>query len=415
LKAFKKVTADSTYTDEDGTLKSRSFVFDAVSGVTKERTINAQSDTVRETSVHLIGFEERYREASNKTLRTIANSLFEHCLWYFVRQGGAPKIIVKDLDASIDLDVVYDEHMVSSAVCKTITIKGSAFDLTHVKLRANSSQAHIIALCASTRLVQEENITGKIPGLYGKLRDANGEFVYACYVSSPFLDAKVRSERTAFDLVDTKEQVPPLYANTEISLSEIMDAVIGEASSHLSEYLEENRKKAKDRVESFVSQKAPRYRPILRRIPEEELQCDPNISDKDLDLTLHKHLSKIEGELLADGHDVMTPKESEDFPQYQKRLQEYLRTVGDIKQSDLANYVFHRKIILDLMEKAIERAEDGKYAREDLIHNLIMPMQKDSDDLMPESCNLWLVDERLAFHDYLASDWPAPGLCASSK
>ena len=80
------------------------------------------------------------------------------------------------------------------------------------------------------------------------------------------------------------------------------------------------------------------------------------------------------------------------------------RTAEDIKKSDLANYVFHRRVILDLLERAIQRGEDGKYAREDLIHNLIMPMQKDSNEVMNDSCNLWLLDERLAFHNYLASD-----------
>jgi len=70
----------------------------------------------------------------------------------------------------------------------------------------------------------------------------------------------------------------------------------------------------------------------------------------------------------------------------------------------LANYVFHRRVILDLLAKAIERDDAGKYVREDLIHQLIMPMRVESNDVSPEDCNLWLIDERLAFHNYLASD-----------
>jgi hypothetical protein len=56
------------------------------------------------------------------------------------------------------------------------------------------------------------------------------------------------------------------------------------------------------------------------------------------------------------------------------------------------------------LEKAIERQPDGSYSREEIIHNLIMPMGTDSNMNMFDSCNLWLVDERLAFHNYLASD-----------
>jgi len=100
----------------------------------------------------------------------------------------------------------------------------------------------------------------------------------------------------------------------------------------------------------------------------------------------------------------MAPKEEESYDDYRARLQEYLKTAEDIKKSDLANYVAHRRIILDLLEKAIQRQDDGKYAREDLIHNLIMPMGRTSNDIHFDTCNLWLIDERLAFHDYLASD-----------
>jgi hypothetical protein len=61
-------------------------------------------------------------------------------------------------------------------------------------------------------------------------------------------------------------------------------------------------------------------------------------------------------------------------------------------------------VILDLFEKAIQHNPDGTYAREDLIHQLIMPMRVDSNSVSLNAGNLWLIDERLAFHDYLASD-----------
>ena len=401
LKAFTRVNVNSIYKDDGGDLKSRAFLFTADSGVSEEKITDIAPETKRMTCIHLDGFGRRFRESSRKTARAIANSLFEHCLWYFVREGSAPSIIINDDDERISLDAFYEEHMVSSAETERIMIKGKEFDLTHIKLRSNSSHSHVIAFCAAKRLVREESITGKIPGLYGKLRDESGEFVYACYVTSSFLDETVRSERTGFDIM---ENTAELFAQTEISLSEIREAVIAKASAHLAEYLEENKAKAIDRVEHFVSRKAPRYRPILARIIGDKLIVDPNISDKELDLTLHKHLAEIEEQLLVTGHDVMNPQEEEEFPEYQRRLQEYLRTAEDIKKSDLANYVSHRRVILELLGKVIQRGEDGRYAREDLIHNLIMPMGNDSNGVMPDSCNLWLLDERLAFHDYLASD-----------
>ena len=35
-----------------------------------------------------------------------------------------------------------------------------------------------------------------------------------------------------------------------------------------------------------------------------------------------------------------------------------------------------------------------------------MPLRRTSNEVRTENCNLWLIDERLAFHDYLASDKP---------
>ena len=400
LKAFKRATIESVYELSDKGMSKRTFSFNRTHGVTDEATDDAEADSQRLTTVHLDGFEKRYREASLKTAPSIANALFEHCLWYFVRDGSAPEIVLHDGEETISLTDVYDAHMASSAVSETISLKKRDFTLTHIRLTA-TSRPHAIALCAASRLVREESLAGKIPGLFGKLEDGDTQFVYLCYVASEFLDEVVRPERTDFDI---SEESSELFADSDISLEDIRAAVIAKVEVQLADYLARNMEESKKRVETFVSKKAPRYRPILSRIPEDRLGVDPGISDKELELTLHKQLAEIEGKLLADGQEIMSPRQGEEYEDYQKRLEEYLRTAEDIKKSDLASYVFHRKVILDLLNKAIQKDGDGKYAREDLIHNLIMPMRSDSNHVRPSDCNLWLVDERLAFHDYLGSD-----------
>lgn len=399
LKAFNNIEIKSVFKAEEGFI-CREFTFDAKQGVSDP------IDTIFEiknlsTCVNLLGFEKRFKEATSKTVNSISNDLLEHCLWYFVRDGGVPKIIIRDGEEIINLDTLFEQYMYSSASTEAINIKGQEFELTHIKLRASSLKNHSISYCAASRLVKEESITGKIPGLFGRIGDGNGQFTYSCYISSKFLDERVRAERTGFDL---EEKIEGLFSKTEISLRDIRDEVLVSVKRHLSDYLVINVQAGKLRVDEFVSNKAPRYRPILNHIAEDELAVDPNISDKDLDIVLHKHLSEIESQLLHDGHTIMVPKKDEGEKEYQKRLHEYLKTAEDIKKSDLANYVSHRRVILDLLEAAIQRGDDGKYSREDLIHELIMPMRSDSNEVSLDSCNLWLLDERLAFHDYLASD-----------
>jgi len=48
--------------------------------------------------------------------------------------------------------------------------------------------------------------------------------------------------------------------------------------------------------------------------------------------------------------------------------------------------------------------EQQKYAYEKNIHQLIFPMTKTSDDIDYLQHNLWIIDEKLAYHHYLASD-----------
>lgn len=72
----------------------------------------------------------------------------------------------------------------------------------------------------------------------------------------------------------------------------------------------------------------------------------------------------------------------------------------------LAEYVAHRKVVLELLKKGIYLKEDGKFNKEAYIHNLIYPMRRTSDEIEYSSHNLWLIDERLAYSEYISSDIP---------
>ena len=402
LKAFEKTNVISIFKDGNNGLCRRTFKFDASRGISEDDIDKVNTES-RETTVHLSGFVKKYREKSPKTTETIAKNLLEHCLWYFVRDGGAPNIEIVDGGETVLLHEVYEKHMIADSTHESIKVKEESFDLIHVKLSALPRQDHSIAFCAANRLVKKKSIKGKIPGLFGSFHDDNGDFVYFCYVRSPFFDERVRSERTDFDIA---EEASELFADEELSLKDIREAVLSKAKEFLRNYLEANQEQGKKRVSTFVEKKAPRYAPILSRISEEELAIDPDLKDKNLELFLHEKLAKLESEVLSEGHDVMNPRDGERHEEYRKRIKEYLKKAEDIKKSDLANYVTHRRTLLDILEKAIQRQADGHYEIEGVIHDLVMPRGRTSDDIHLDECNLWLVDERLAFHNYLSSDKP---------
>jgi hypothetical protein len=403
LKAFKKVSVQSVFV-AGAQRRARTFQFDALSGVTGLQEADVSAQEARRTVIHLDDFTRRYREGSRKTAKAIAVAILEHCLWYFIRSGSAPEIVVFDDQAEDNTIRLHDEfshRMHAQPVPESITIKGKAFELTHVKRTVVAITSHTLAYCAANRLVNEEKIEGKIAGLHGTLADEKGDFLYSCYITSKVLDDLVRPERTAFEILELAEDGE---MDGHISLTDIRNAVLERTKAFLTDQLDDAIKRSQQRIESFVANRAPRYKPIMDRLPKSGLDIDPAISDKDLDIVLHGQLANLERELLADGHEILKPKENESKGEYEKRISEYLRKAEDIKKSDLANYVAHRRVILDLFEQSIRRKPDGTYVREELIHQLIMPMRKESTDVHFDSCNLWLIDERLAFHDYLGSD-----------
>ena len=59
-----------------------------------------------------------------------------------------------------------------------------------------------------------------------------------------------------------------------------------------------------------------------------------------------------------------------------------------------------------LFEVGMYKQSDGKYVKEEFMHNLIYPMRTSSDEIEYEQHNLWLVDERLAYFFFASSDIP---------
>lgn len=401
LKAFDRVSIRSAYLDDEGTLRGRSFRF-SIDGEIEQ---DGDRDGFRHPGavVSLDGFKRVYRQPARKGVDAIAREIFEHCIWYFLRPGGAPTIVIADDEESVSLSRLMEEFVYSAMSRSTIEVKGEQFELLHLRLKATArNSTPRLYWCAASRVVTGENLAGKMPGLSGKLNGEDGEeFTYVCYLSSDFLDAHVRSDRTAFDM---PERVAGDSLIDDLSVDDIRQGVIENIVSQLAAPLAEAHQKGKERIHEFVTTKAPRYRPTLAKIEELGITVDPSIKDQELEGMLHRALQKIEADAFAQGQAIFAESGAEPPEGYDERLAAYLETITEINQSDLAAYVSRRRTVLDILERLIRADKDGKYSREDAIHSLLMPMRKDSNEIGPDAANLWIIDERLAFHDYLASD-----------
>ena len=111
-------------------------------------------------------------------------------------------------------------------------------------------------------------------------------------------------------------------------------------------------------------------------------------------------------ELKKESHSLIkeSGKHSLKPEEYEAKLNDFIERANELGKSSLAQYVVHRKVILDFTGKEPPaNPETGKYPL-GIIHKIIYPMRTTSDDVPYEQQNLWIIDERLSYHGFLASD-----------
>lgn len=403
LKVFDSVEVESVF-EESSNKKKRSFRFSVDQGVYSENTVTVKEETERKTTVHVAGIRDYYLHTLLMQCERLVDLLLEHILWFFVRNNGCPRITIVDDNEKHCLNTRFSEFVKPTITESSFSLKESKFSVIHTRLYDSTLSSHFVALCANGRVVQTERFQrGKSLGLFGPISDKSGKFVHGAYVTSEFLDANVRPERMDFSIPKDKH---PLLESEEISVDDIIDQVIAQVRLQLSEYIERVRVSSEERIEKYSASIAPRYRPVIKYLSEDDKTFDPSMPDSELEIHLHKCLMKVEQDLLREGQDVMGFRDDETQEEYNRRIGSYMNRLQDLKKSDLANYVAHRKVVIELLEKALQKQEDDKYSKEKVIHELIVPKQTDSSGLEEINSNLWLLNERLAFHDYLASDKP---------
>jgi hypothetical protein len=137
LKAFSSVKVESSFKIEENVYQ-RIFSFTADAGITNEELKQLPPGSPIQTKVSLTSFSNDYKKYTRKTAQAIAESIFHHCLWYFFRDGGAPRIRIIDNGNTIDLSDVFNEHIFPESTKQEVEIKGRSFSLIHIRLKSSS-------------------------------------------------------------------------------------------------------------------------------------------------------------------------------------------------------------------------------------------------------------------------------------
>lgn len=398
LKAFDKVTIKSTYF-EDGHWHLRLFDF-ALTGVNPEQndSLLELEDAVQQTIVSLNGFRNPYRDSVAYSLESLAKKIIEHCLPYFIT-GKCPQITLKDnRGESFNLNSYYEKTYKDSLHQDPMELRGKHYTLYHMLL-AEGADKHELHLCANNREVKSYALSNYIPDMKKKLVNDEDAYYYVGYLAGDYLDEAVNTERSDFDFSDG-----PLFGDTREP--EIVETAVEYIRAYLSDELTKVADEKKTQIDTLVKTKRPQYRLLLNRHPEVYDRIPAGLPENKLDLELYKQQQQWEFDTAKKRHDIekKVKQDATSDPSFQKLFDEYCENITELSRASLAEYVVRRKAVIDLLEHALEADENGKYSKESRIHSIICPMQTTSDEIKLDDMNLWLIDDRLAYHHFLASD-----------
>lgn len=404
LRAFQFVEIESIF-KENGIYKLRKFNFEPTQdGIEKHSIEDLPIVPKRHTSVRLRRMKKDYWQWCNNILEDIAFKIIEHCFIYFLRVD-CPIIMLKDGEEKLiinDLFRLYTDEVVK----KEIKIEDENFTINIVRLYHARRIDNKIHFVAHTREVENKDISKLIPELDNYLVDKEGnQFSIGVYVTSRYFDDRVNDDRTKIQFVDANRTPPELFE--EIDENYLIENIIEVIKAEFKDDILLLGNEREERISNFIEHN-PQYRKLFKYKRERLKRISSRLSDKDLEIELFKVKQEIDLEIRVEAESVMNQIEKldnqeaiDDFKQQHKELYEKIIDIGNSK---LAEYVLYRKFILNFLEKQLQQTQNGKYAKEEVVHKLIFPLKTESDTIGHEDHNLWMIDERLAFHNYLASD-----------
>lgn len=412
LKVFEKIIIKSIFT-EDNSLQERNFVYANIpQGIDSYNELQIQNGSIG-TSVELCNIKAEFEKKFPRSLADIAKEIVMHFQLYFI-QKNVPEIVLENDGSStiIILNNLFEREFINDVNDKPFNVGEETFTL-YLSKSYNNVQSHKIHFCAHNRSVIDEGLYKRIIDLGRtpiKQEDDSREFYYQAFVVGDFLDNNVDTERVGFDFPkgddDGEDNEEENEKQTEdITLAKIRRGAVDAIEELLSTYLNQVRTEKMEKYRPFVYNKMPQYRAILSKRENEVKKLQPNLSPEKLDIELYKIDAKWKQEVKEKGIELIDKKKDiTNLEEFRNIYNSYLEDFTEVGMSELARYVVHRKSVLDLFDKLLELQRNGKFYNEDILHSLFFPIRTYSDEVPYEKQNLWMLDERLTYHTFLASD-----------
>ena len=386
----------------------REFQFDVINEVVplNETPKVIDISESNQTVLTLYDYQPPFKNKTVISAKQIAGDIIENCLPFFLSETAPTIVLHDDIDNSTIIlnDIIKEVIKFDGNEEIFYPIKNSEpFKL--LVIRRHDARIHRLRLCAHNRVVgRTENLASIIPGFESPFIDENGkDFCIDAYVTSSYLDAKVNPVRNSFYIPDSVDDNSIIDEITFTGIEQEIKKLLEKKYQHT---LTEIQDKNFDRIKEYILN--PRklrvtYRSLLGK-PELLKKLPTNLTDEKLEEQLHKIKFHLERELKTGLKKASRKGRIEDYEEYSKMIKSLLNQEAEFAKDKLADLLVERKVILKLLRKMLGLSKDGSYNLEEDLHNLIFPMGRSNDTLPYEYHNLWILDERLAFHSFIASD-----------
>ncbi|KRD55833.1 ATPase [Acidovorax sp. Root275] len=411
LKYFDDLTVESCYFDE--AFKKRTFSMGKGQEIIVNEKVVESETTTTGTTVTLTS--EKSGSLPRK-LSTMARGLVEILLPYFITNGyKCPTISLAEADGSES--IILNQYLESAgAVIQELALAENNFSLqsnagpqTFVvrvfKLLYPRNKISKVSLVAHKREVTETSLQSYVPEFADEfvenrddVEEKRRNYILKAYVFSVYLDANVSLERGAFEFQKEND------LNYGISQTDIEAKAAEVTKSAVADQVISRQEKKKQRIQSYVEDQAPWHKSLVRTLDVTAFPTNP--SDAELEALLQKE--KFKQEIKVRG-EVTALLSSATASELSVNVAAVASKISESSKNDLVHYVALRKQVLDIFKRSLELDIEGKYSSETAVHDIIFPTK--SDDLLTtyENHNLWILDERLTFTSYVASDLPLNG------
>lgn len=321
----------------------------------------------------------------------VADAIASHFLPHFLYKW-LPRIYIQFNDANQTnitehFKSIFVEHDAGNINCDIDgSIETVHYSLTKIH-KTKTFRNHCLLFSAADRIVgASRDLTNKL-GQPHFIDENNQRYIVLAIVSSTAFEKRLNDSRTGLNLpVKTIERI----------VSDISDVI---------QRIEQSQIIKIKSSQTCSLDIALRENPILR-IGLRGRSINEYVASKPNNWSAEEFVSDLAIERFRSSVDLTKAitTAANDQDNYYERIQDIVGKLDANKKDALAEYVIHRKSVIELISAARKFGDNGHIPSEDVIHNLVFRRFNDNVSTEYFEHNLWLVDDALAFLPYVSSD-----------